>query len=55
MRTRARVYARDRYAITRAPTESMKIKRDYFSPSEVKDAPECRDATSCNATRRDAP
>jgi len=43
-----RLYARDRYAIAREPTESMKIKRDYSSPSEVKDALECCDATQCN-------
>lgn len=44
------MYVRDRYAIARTPTESMKIKREYTSPSEVKDALECRTA----ATRHDA-
>lgn len=46
------VYVRDRYAIARAPTESMKIKREYSSPSEVKDALECRTAP-CSAVQRD--
>lgn len=58
---RAYVCVRDRYAIARAPTESMKIKCDRnapSSPSEVKDAPECRDAdvvVQCNTTRCDTP
>lgn len=43
----------DRYAIARAPTESMKIKRDCSSPSEVKDALECHDATRRNEIRPD--
>lgn len=53
VRVRIRLYARDRYAIAREPTESMKIKRDYSSPSEVKDALECCDATQCNARQCD--
>ena len=48
------VYVRDRYAIARAPTESMKIKREYSSLSEVKDALECRIATRQDAARYDA-
>lgn len=48
------VRVRDRYAIARAPTESMKIKRDCSSPSEVKDALECRDETRRDETRHDA-
>lgn len=48
------VCVRDRYAIARAPTESMKIKRNCSSPSEVKDALECRDETRRDETRHDA-
>lgn len=46
------VYVRDRYAIARAPTESMKIKREYSSPSEVKDALECRIASRLDTLQR---
>lgn len=48
------VYVRDRYAIARAPTESMKIKREYSSPSEVKDALECRTAPRPDTMQRHA-
>ena len=46
------VYVRDRYAIAREPTESMKIKREHSSLSEVKDALECRDEMQRDMTRR---